>query len=129
MYPEDLLYTKSHEWVKGEDERAIVGVTSYAQDQLVEVVFVELPEEGKEVKAGDAVATLESVKAVADVYAPVSGKIIEVNKQLENQPELVNQDPYGEGWILVIEIAGEEELHTLMKVSDYQSLIENELKP
>ena len=112
-----------------EDDRAIVGVTSYAQDQLVEVVFVELPEEGKEVKAGDAVATLESVKAVADVYAPVSGKIIEVNKQLENQPELVNQDPYGEGWILVIEIAGEEELHTLMKVSDYQSLIENELKP
>lgn len=129
MYPEDLLYTKSHEWVKVEDDRAIVGVTSYAQDQLVEVVFVELPEEGKEVKAGDAVATLESVKAVSDVYAPVSGKIIEVNKQLENQPELVNQDPYGEGWILVIEIAGEEELHTLMKVSDYQSLIENELKP
>lgn len=129
MYPEDLLYTKSHEWVKVEDDRAIVGVTSYAQDQLVEVVFVELPEEGKKVKAGDAVATLESVKAVADVYAPVSGKIIEVNKQLENQPELVNQDPYGEGWIFVIEIAGEEELHTLMKVSDYQSLIENELKP
>jgi glycine cleavage system H protein len=129
VYPEDLLYTKNHEWVKVEDDRAIVGVTSYAQDQLVEVVFVELPEEGKEVKAGDAVATLESVKAVADVYAPVSGKIIEVNKQLENQPELVNQDPYGEGWILVIEIAGEEELHTLMKVSDYQSLIENELKP
>jgi len=129
VYPEDLLYTKSHEWVKVEDDRAIVGVTSYAQDQLVEVVFVELPEEGKEVEAGDAVATLESVKAVADVYAPVSGKIIEVNKQLENQPELVNQDPYGEGWIFVIEIAGEEELHTLMKVSDYQSLIENELKP
>ena len=129
MYPEDLLYPKSPEWVKVEDDRAIVGVTSYAQDQLVEVVFVELPEEGKEVKAGDAVATLESVKAVADVYAPVSGKIIEVNKQLENQPELVNQDPYGEGWIFVIEIAGEEELHTLMKVSDYQSLIENELKP
>jgi glycine cleavage system H protein len=129
VYPEDLLYTKNHEWVKVEDDRAIVGVTSYAQDQLVEVVFVELPEEGKEVKAGDAVATLESVKAVADVYAPVSGKIIEVNKQLENQPELVNQDPYGEGWIFVIEIAGEEELHTLMKVSDYQSLIENELKP
>jgi len=129
VYPEDLLYTKSHEWVKVEDDRAIVGVTSYAQDQLVEVVFVELPEEGKEVKAGDTVATLESVKAVADVYAPVSGKIIEVNKQLENQPELVNQDPYGEGWIFVIEIAGEEELHTLMKVSDYQSLIENELKP
>ena len=129
MYPEDLLYTKSHEWVKVEDDRAIVGVTSYAQDQLVEVVFVELPEEGKEVKAGDTVATLESVKAVANVYAPVSGKIIEVNKQLENQPELVNQDPYGEGWIFVIEIAGEEELHTLMKVSDYQSLIENELKP
>lgn len=129
MYPEDLLYTKSHEWVKVKDHQAIVGVTSYAQDQLVEVVFVELPEEGKEVKAGDAVATLESVKAVSDVYAPVSGKIIEVNKQLENQPELVNQDPYGEGWIFVIEIAGEEELHTLMKVSDYQSLIENELKP
>jgi len=129
VYPEDLLYTKSHEWVKVEDDRAIVGVTSYAQDQLVEVVFVELPEEGKKVKAGDAVATLESVKAVADVYAPVSGKIIEVNKQLENQPELANQDPYGEGWIFVIEIAGEEELHTLMKVSDYQSLIENELKP
>ncbi len=129
MYPEDLLYTKSHEWVKVEDHQAIVGVTSYAQDQLVEVVFVELPEEGKEVKAGDAVATLESVKAVSDVYAPVSGKIIEVNKQLENQPELVNQDPYGEGWIFIIEIAQEEELHRLMKASDYQSLIENELKP
>ena len=129
MYPEDLLYTKSHEWVKVKDHQAIVGVTSYAQDQLVEVVFVELPEEGKEVKAGDAVATLESVKAVSDVYAPVSGKIIEVNKQLENQPELVNQDPYGEGWIFIIEIVGEEELHGLMKASDYQSLIENELKP
>ncbi len=129
MYPEDLLYTKSHEWVKVKDHQAIVGVTSYAQDQLVEVVFVELPEEGKEVKAGDAVATLESVKAVSDVYAPVSGKIIEVNKQLENQPELVNQDPYGEGWIFIIEIAQEEELHRLMKASDYQSLIENELKP
>jgi len=129
VYPEDLLYTKSHEWVKVKDHQAIVGVTSYAQDQLVEVVFVELPEEGKEVKAGDAVATLESVKAVSDVYAPVSGKIIEVNKQLENQPELVNQDPYGEGWIFIIEIAQEEELHRLMKASDYQSLIENELKP
>lgn len=129
MYPEHLLYTKNHEWVKVEDHRAIVGVTSYAQDQLVEVVFVELPEEGKEVKAGDTVASLESVKAVSDVYAPVSGKIIEVNKNLESQPELINQDPYGEGWIFVVEITREEELHTLMKASDYQSLVENELQP
>jgi len=103
-------------------------VTYYAQEQLVEVVFVELPEPGMEVKAGDGIAVLESVKAVSDIYAPVSGTILEVNKKLEDQPELINKDPYGEGWIFSLEIIQKEEIDKLIRATEYQSLIENEPK-
>jgi glycine cleavage system H protein len=128
MYPEDRYYTKSHEWIKVEGNHATVGVTYYAQEQLVEVVFVELPEPGMEVKAGDGIAVLESVKAVSDIYAPVSGTILEVNKKLEDQPELINKDPYGEGWIFSLEIIQKEEIDKLIRATEYQSLIENEPK-
>ncbi|WP_218113111.1 glycine cleavage system protein GcvH [Atribacter laminatus] len=128
MYPEDRYYTKSHEWIKVEGNHAMVGVTYYAQEQLVEVVFVELPEPGMEVKAGDGIAVLESVKAVSDIYAPVSGTILEVNKKLEDQPELINKDPYGEGWIFSLEIIQKEEIDKLIRATEYQSLIENEPK-
>jgi len=128
MYPEDRYYTKSHEWIKVEGKHATVGVTYYAQEQLVEVVFVELPEPGMEVKAGDGIAVLESVKAVSDIYAPVSGTILEVNKKLEDQPELINKDPYGEGWIFSLEIIQKEEIDKLIRATEYQSLIENEPK-
>ena len=120
-----LKYSKDHEWVKVEGNRAIIGITDYAQDSLGDIVFVDLPEVGRTVKAGDAVAAVESVKAASDVYSPVSGTVVEVNTSLEASPELINQDPY-ENWILVLEMSDPGELDSLMDAEGYERFCEEE---
>lgn len=117
--PENLRYTADHEWVRIEGSRATVGITAYAQEQLGDVVFVDLPPVGKEVKAGDGLAVVESVKSVSDVYAPVSGRVVEVNRALSDAPETINQDPYGQGWIAVLELADPSEIEKLMDAAAY----------
>ncbi|RLF58389.1 MAG: glycine cleavage system protein GcvH [Thermoplasmata archaeon] len=120
---DDLRYTKTHEWVKVEGNIAKVGITDHAQSELTDVVFVELPEIGKEVKKGEEVCTIESVKSVAEVYSPLSGKIINVNKDLENSPEKLNKSPYEEGWLFEVEIKDEKELDDLLSPDEYRKLI------
>ena len=107
---ENLLYTKSHEWVEKLNGKAKIGITDYAQDNLTDIVYVELPEIGKEFKRGEVIATLESVKSVAEVYAPFTGKIVAVNEKLNDEPSLINSSPYDDGWIVEMEIRNEEEL-------------------
>ena len=118
--PEELRYTKDHEWARIEGKRATVGITDHAQSELTDVVYVELPKPGKAVKAGEVLGTVESVKAVSEIFAPVSGKVIEVNKALEDSPEIVNQDPYGKGWMVALEVADPGEAKTLMDAAAYQ---------
>lgn len=121
---EDLLYTNEHEWVKVEGDIAIVGISDYAQQQLGDIVYVELPEKGKVVKKMETVATIEAVKTAADVYSPVSGEVIEVNSELENKPELINEDPYGKGWIVKLKMTDPDELKELLSAEDYRELLE-----
>ena len=122
-FPEDLLYTKTHEWVKKEgDNKVRVGITSYAQSELGDVVYIELPDLDRIVKAGTACTVVESVKAAYDIYAPVSGKVIEANTNLENNPQLVNEDPYGKGWFSIIEMEHPQELTKLLSNKDYEKL-------
>ncbi len=122
-FPEDLLYTKTHEWVKKEGEDKVrIGITSYAQSQLGDVVYVELPALDRTVKAGEVCTVVESVKAAYDIYAPVSGKVTEVNNDLENNSQLVNEDPYGKGWFFVIEIEDPQQLKTLLSSKEYEEL-------
>jgi len=105
MIPENLLYTKSHEWVKIEGAEAVIGITQFAQDQLGDLTFVELPAEGQEITAGEEMGTVESVKAASEIYAPISGEVIAVNTALEDAPEMVNQAPFTEGWLIRVKIA------------------------
>jgi glycine cleavage system H protein len=121
--PGDLQYTKSHEWVRIEDGVATVGITDHAQDELGDVVFVELPEQGATLAPGDSFGAVESVKAVSDLYAPVGGEVVEVNGALEDSPEKINEDPYGEGWILKLQISDEGDL---LSAADYEKLLEEE---
>lgn len=121
--PKELKYSKDHEWVKVEGSIATIGITDYAQSQLGDVVFVELPEIGTELTSGNGMAVVESVKAVSDVYAPLSGKVIAGNETLADAPETINQDPYGEGWIAQIEIVDEAELAELLDSEAYAQLI------
>ena len=120
---EGLLYTETDEWVRVEDGRARVGITDYAQKMLKDVVGVELPEKGSKVNKGDSVAILESVKTVAEVYSPVTGTVVEVNERLVEEPELLNKDPYGEGWIFVVELSDPGELESLMSHDKYAEKI------
>lgn len=122
-FPDSLKYTKEHEWVKVEGNRVTMGITDFAQDQLGDIVFVELPDVDDEVGSGDSIIVLESVKAAADVYAPVAGTIIEVNDGLEDDPGLVNTDPYGEGWLVAIELADGEGLSGLLTAEEYQQFV------
>lgn len=122
--PKELRYSKNHEWVRVEGEKVIIGIDDYAQSQLGDVVFVELPEVGSVVTCGDSFSVVESVKAVSDIYAPVSGKIIEVNEVLADTPECINEDPYGEGWIAVIELEDASEVDNLMDSEAYQIMLE-----
>ena len=121
--PEELQYTKSHEWVRTEGDTATIGITDHAQDELGDVVFVELPEVGTTFDAGDSFGTVESVKAVSDLYTPVGGEVVEVNETLNDQPEMINEDPYGEGWIVKLSTSGEGDL---LSASDYEQFLEEE---
>lgn len=120
--PEELRYSSDHEWVRAEDGRLRIGITDYAQDALGDVVFVDLPEVGATVEAGQAIAEVESTKSVSDIFAPVSGKIVEVNADLADSPERLNEDPYGEGWLFVIEASGDTP--DLLDAEGYRSLID-----
>ncbi|HNU91431.1 MAG TPA: glycine cleavage system protein GcvH [Spirochaetota bacterium] len=125
--PDDLKYTKDSEWIRMDDEfTATCGITDHAQEMLTDIVFVELPEPGMEVAGGEQVAVVESVKAVSNVYSPVSGRISEVNRALEGSPELLNGDPYGEGWMFKIEMKAPRELDGLMDAAAYAAHIESE---
>ncbi len=121
--PEDLKYTKSHEWVRTEGDTATIGITDHAQDELGDVVFVELPEEGATFDAGESFGTVESVKAVSDLYTPVGGEVVEVNSTLEDAPEKINEDPYGEGWIVKLRTTDETEL---LSPEEYEKVVEQE---
>ena len=120
---DDLKYTDSHEWLKVEGEVAKVGITDHAQSQLTDIVFVELPEVGKEVKKGDELCVVESVKSVSELYAPVSGKIANVNKSLEETPETINESPYDEGWLVEIEVSDKAEIDSLLDANSYKKII------
>ncbi len=118
--PETLRYTKDHEWAKLEGKRARIGITDYAQTELTDVVYVELPPIGKVVTQGEPLGTVESVKAVSEIFAPIGGKVVDVNKALQDKPELVNKDPYGEGWMVVLETAEPSQANALMDAAAYR---------
>jgi len=122
--PDDCLYLESHEWVRETDGTARIGISAFAQDELGDVVFVELPSEGDDLAAGDDFGVVESIKAVSDVYAPVSGTVAAVNDALVDQPELVNEDPYGDGWMIEVELTDEGELDDLLSPDEYRDQIE-----
>ena len=121
--PSDLRYNDSHEWLRLEGDEATVGITDHAQEELTDVVFVELPEVGRAVDAGDPVAVVESVKAASDIYAPLGGEVIEVNPEVEADPSLVNTDPYGKGWLFKLRLKSPAEAAGLMDAGAYQALI------
>jgi glycine cleavage system H protein len=125
-YPEDLRYHPEHDWARVEGEQATFGITWYAQDALGEVVFYEPPEIGSEVTKDQAYAEVESVKAVSDVYAPLSGEIVGVNEAVSDTPELINEDPYGEGWLVRVRLSNASEVDELMDAAAYRKLLENE---
>jgi len=122
--PDGLLYTKEHEWIRIDNHLGTIGITDYAQDALGDVTFVELPKVGDSIRQFEAFSSVESVKAVSDVYAPMSGKIIKVNDGLMESPELINQSPYDKGWMVVIEIFDENEKKNLMTASEYRKYLE-----
>jgi glycine cleavage system H protein len=122
--PEDLQYSTDHEWVRVDGNRARIGITDYAQDALGDVVYVQVPESGAAVASGAGISEVESTKSVSDIYAPVAGTIVEVNADLDERPELVNSDPYGDGWICVIEVSDTAALGDLLDADGYRKLIE-----
>lgn len=126
MNPQDLLYTKDHEWVRVEGEECVVGITDHAQKELGDIVYVEAPEAGIAAKAGDEVGTIESVKAVSPLYCPLTGEVLAANGDLDDAPELLNQEPYGKGWIFRIGLGEKSELDGLMKAADYEKLVSSE---
>ncbi len=122
LIPQDLFYSKTHEWVSLDGDVATVGISDFAQSQLSDLTFVELPDVGTDFSVGDEAAVVESVKAAADVYAPVSGEVVAVNADLEESPELINQDPYGKGWLFKIRISEESELDAMLDADSYEDL-------
>jgi glycine cleavage system H protein len=124
LLPEDLKYTAEHEWVRQDDGVLRVGITDYAQDQLGDIVYVSLPEVGAEVAAGDAIGELESTKSVSDVYAPLAGTVTAVNEALDAQPELVNSDPYGDGWLFEVQSSEDGAFDGLLDAADYRATTE-----
>lgn len=124
MYPEEFRYTKEHEWVTVAGEIATIGITDYAQKELGDIVYVDLPRVGDAVVAGKTLGSVESVKAVSDIYSPVTGEVVEVNGALAEAPEKVNQDPHGEAWLVKVKLADPEEINRLLSAAEYQSYIE-----
>ncbi len=122
-FPEDLLYIESHEWVRDKGNAVTIGLTDYAQNQLKDIVYVELPEIGSEFKKGESIGVVESVKTVADVFSPITGKIVETNVALKDHPEFINVDPYGKGWIIKMETQDQKELRGLLSSQAYQGLL------
>ncbi len=125
-FPKDLKYTEEHEWVLVEDDIVTIGVTDFAQDQLGDIVFVELPEVGDTLEVGDTFGVVESVKAVSDVYAPVSGEVVEINEALPDEPEALNNSPYDEGWMIKMKLTDSGALADLMDVAAYQTFVEKD---
>jgi glycine cleavage system H protein len=123
-YPQEYLYTKEHEWVRVEDDVCVVGITQFAQEELGEVVFVELPEVGQVFDAGDEIGTIESVKAVAEVYTPVAGEILEINDAVVDDPEVINEDPHHEGWLVRMRFSSADDLKKLMNAEQYAAYVE-----
>jgi glycine cleavage system H protein len=126
MYPEDLLYTKEHEWARRDGDRIRVGITHFAQDSLGDIVYVDIPGPGTEVTAGQPFGEVESTKSVSDLFSPVTGTIVERNSALEDTPELVNQEPYGQGWLVVIQPSNAAEMDGLLSPDAYKALVEAE---
>ena len=124
MYPDDFYYSKDHEWIQVKGDTATVGITDFAQKQLGDVVYIELPKKGTKLEFHQSMGVIESVKAVSDVYSPVSGEVAEVNEGLNDSPELVNQDPHGKGWFIRLKIKNEAELEKLMSVDEYEKFLE-----
>ena len=124
MYPEDFYYTKDHEWVKVEGDEALVGITDFAQKQLGDVVYVELPEVGTELEFHQSLGVIESVKAVSDMYSPIAGKVAAVNEGLNDAPEQVNEDPHGQGWIVRLKVKDAADIEKLMSVDEYEKFLE-----
>jgi len=124
MYPSDFYYTKYHEWIKLEGDECLVGITDFAQHQLGDIIFIELPQVGAELAARQSIGVVESVKSVSDVYSPVAGKVVAVNDGLSQTADLLNKDPHGRGWIVRLKIKDRKELEGLMKVSDYEKFLE-----
>ena len=122
-FPENLLYSKEHEWLRIEGGVGVIGITEYAQGELGDVVFIELPQKGKQMKQGDSFGTIEAVKAVSDLYAPISGEVIEINPVLDKTPELVNKEPYDGGWMIKIKIKDNSETNKLLDAKKYRELI------
>jgi glycine cleavage system H protein len=128
MYPQGYRYSKDHEWIAVEGDRGKVGITDYAQKQLGDVVFVELPEVGRRLKAGEQFGTIESVKAVSELYSPVAGEVVEVNGPLADKPETINQDPHGAGWMVVLKLEAAADAAALMDAAAYEAHVASEAK-
>lgn len=126
MNPEHLKYSEEHEWLRLDGDTAIIGITYFAQDSLGDVVFVELPEVGSDVKQFEKMGEIESVKAVSDLYSPIGGRVVEINESLADSPELVNDSPYEDGWMIKVEMADDSEIERLMNASEYDSLVESQ---
>lgn len=124
MYPEDYYYSKDHEWIKVENGEAVVGITDFAQKQLGDVVYVELPEVGAIFEFHQSLGVIESVKAVSDIYSPISGEVVAINEELDGSPEVVNEDPHGKGWIVRLKLGDETEIEKLMSANEYEKFLE-----
>jgi glycine cleavage system H protein len=122
--PDNLKYTKDHEWIKVDGDEALIGITEFAQKELGDIVFIEVETEGETLESGDAFGTIEAVKTVSDMFMPVKGEVVEFNTELESNPEIVNKDPYGEGWIIKIKISDAAELDELLTADAYKEIIE-----
>ena len=120
---DSLLYTNNHEWIKIKENQAIIGITDFAQSELGDIVFIEFPDEGDTFQKGDTIGTIEAVKTVADLYAPVSGKLLELNLVLDDNAELINSDPFGKGWLIKMELSDPNEISDLLSAEDYGKLI------
>jgi glycine cleavage system H protein len=125
MYPENYLYSREHEWVRVDEDVCVLGITEFAQEELGEVVYVELPEVGQIFDAGDEIGTIESVKAVAEVYTPVAGEIVEVNEAVADDPEMLNDDPHKDGWLVKLQFSSDNDLKELMNAEEYARFIED----